>query len=61
MKKRSSWLRTNRGNVAHKEPHAWKCYYFLRSKEYYPTDIKPRGCRVCDECQRLEKLARKKS
>lgn len=45
--------------TSHKSTVAVLCHYFKRIKVLVKvTATKPRGCSVCDQCQRLEKLAR---
>lgn len=56
-----SYLVAAGSRIAHKSVIAAGCFYWMRRKpetDYRTTERKPRGCSVCDECQRLEKLAR---
>jgi predicted PilT family ATPase len=45
--------------TSHKSAVSAACHYFKRIVVIVKdTMTKPRDCSVCDECQRLEKLAR---
>lgn len=59
----TDFLRIRNSDVLHKISVAGKCHYVLRStfnETGKITTIKKRTDRICDECQRLEKLAKQK-
>lgn len=57
-----SYITAAGSRTSHKSAVSADCFYRMRFAEdtdFRVTERKPTGCSVCDECQRLEKKARK--